>query len=129
MCDYDEGFPDNWTKLGNLVEIQLDAKPPAQPWLPGTFYGVGERVFNKTTGRYYTAISSGMSSYGTSEDFLPWPTMEGCSILDGTVVWVSEGFPYPTGNRALNPTHVFIPEWAPTPEPEVLEPLFEEREV
>src|SRR5271170_8316833 len=130
MSDYDNTFVD-WVKMGEVNQIQIH--PLAQPWLPGTWYGIGERVYNQWTQRYYRAMTAGMSACGSSGDYLPWPGMEGCTVLDGTILWVSEGFPYPTGNRAVNPTHVFIPEWAPAKpeilEPEILEPLFEEREI
>ena len=86
-------------------------------WYPGTYYAKGERIIG-SHGRVQIAICNGMSGYGASGVDEPyWPEMEGCTTLDGTLVWKCEGFPLPEP-----------PQWAL----ELMRPdydIIEEREV
>lgn len=77
-----------------------DSTPPR--WCPATGYGRGERILGNH-GRWLIAECAGMSRCGSmSLDEPHWPEMEGCTTVDGTIVWKCEGF---SGIQ---------PEWAKT---------------
>lgn len=120
-------------------------------WRPGSFYDMGDRIL-ASNGRVQIAECAGMSNYGTSGIDEPhFPEMEGCTTLDGTIVWKSEGFPLgiPPGwardiiakantqYNIVDYNSVFDMNGKPVTqstkakeaEPKKIEPLWEEREV
>jgi hypothetical protein len=64
-------------------ELRIDNTPPSV-WTASTAYSVGAKVSPTTAnGYYYECTTAGTS--GTTQP--SWPTTEGATVQDGTVVW------------------------------------------
>lgn len=75
--------------------MDLDGFCTFPKWNPGTWYKSGEKLLG-SNGRVQRCIAGGQSAWGYSAKDEPnWPEQDGKQIIDGSVVWMCEGFPGP----------------------------------
>jgi len=104
----DIGMVLNNIRLGHIydnIEATLDgiigyaATVNTTVWSPTTAYSVGDRVRPTTTnGYYYECTTAGVSA---ATEPTNWPTAEGATVTDGTVVWTAHASPDCAGYQGL----------------------------
>jgi hypothetical protein len=86
MLDGTNGYV--WTTPGGTAEPII---PPN--WAASTAYTTGKRVKPTVSNNFFYEATTGGTSSGTQPT---WPTVEGNTVVDGTVTWTCRGGSFPT---------------------------------
>jgi len=94
------GTPTQWNNANARIDVG-DGDDTAPAWAPNTAYSLGDKITPTTkNGNVYECTTAGTS--GSTEP--TWPTSEGDTVTDGTVVWTCRsGTPDPDQTGLIAP--------------------------